>query len=248
MVLQSYRRTYALHAGTLVTLGRALRAQRDYPLAVSSIESALRIYMNIGKTYSPAAADALANVGATYKEGAEEDQTLSASRRAWILEQASGSLRGALNGSEQMYGEDHPMTGGILRLLAGVCDAQGHTEDGRRYRERAEANRQKNFQAEDANAASTLNMRGTSLINQGLYDEANAYLERALNIRVDTLGEQHFDTSTSLFKLGILLQLRGCDEEARQYLDRALAVRSAVCGQDHAATELVRDNLRLLSG
>ena len=204
------------NAGTLVVLGRALRAQRDYPLAVSSIESALTIYVNIGRTYSPAAADALANVGATYKEWAEAAQILSASQRARILEQASGSLHGALNGSEQMYGEDHPLTGGILRVLAGVCDARGDTEDGRRYRERAEANRSRNFEAEDADAASALNAHGTSLTGQGLYDEAHAYLERALRIRKDALGDQNFDTSTSLLKLGILFQLWGHYGQARR--------------------------------
>lgn len=234
------------NAGTLVVLGRALRAQRDYPLAVSSIESALNVNVNIGRTYSPAAADALANVGATYKEWAEEDQMLPASQRAQILEQASGALHGALNGSEQMYGEDHPMTGGILRVLAEVCQAQGHSEDGRRYRERAETNRRKNFQAGDEDAASTLNAQGTSLTNQGLYDEACAYMERILSIRKQTLGERNFDTSTSLFKLGVLLQLRGLDEEARQHLERALDARADTCGEMHPATELVRENLRLL--
>jgi tetratricopeptide (TPR) repeat protein len=231
------------NAGTLVNLGRALRAQMDYPTAVSSIESALKIYVNIGRTYSADAARALANVGATYKEWAE-DQTLSAPQRAHILDQASGALRGALNGSEQMYGEDYPMTGGILRVLAEVCDVQGDAENGRRYRERAEANRRTNFESEDAESASVLNAYGTALTGQGLYDEARAYLGRALGIREDALGERDFDTSTSLLKLGILLQLRGRGEEARAYLERALTVRSVVCGEGHAATGLVRDNLR----
>ena len=155
------------NAGTLVSLGRALRARRAYPQAVSSIESALTTYENIGIGYTRAVADALANAGATYKE-AEEVQMLPASLQARILEQANGALHGALNGSEQMYGEDHPMTGGILRVLAEVCEAQGYTEDGRRYRERAEANRQKNFQSEGVDAASVLNMQGRSLTNQGL--------------------------------------------------------------------------------
>ncbi len=205
----------------------------------------LIVYVDIGRTYSPAAADALANVGATYKEWAEEDQTLSAARRARILEQASGALHGALNGSEQMYGEDHPMTGGILQILAGVCDAQGSTGNGRRYRERAEANRQKNFHAADVDA-SVLDSYGTSLMGRGLYEEAQAYLERALSICEDTLGERDLDTSTSLFKLGILLQLRGRNMLARPYLEHALTARSHVCRKDHPATEVVRDNLRLL--
>lgn len=126
------------NAGTLVVLGRALSAQGDYPGAVSSINSALAVYMNICRTYSADSARALANVGAVYKEGAEEDQTLTAPQRAHVLDQASGALRGALNGCEHMYGEDHPMIGGILRALAEVCDAQGDNENGGRYRERAE--------------------------------------------------------------------------------------------------------------
>lgn len=192
-------------------------------------------------------ADALANLGVVFKEIAENG-VLSAQERTPTLEAASGCLREVLDGSEQMYGEGCPMTGGILRALAEVCAAQGQTEDSRRYRERAEANRRGNFEAEDADAAGTLNAHGTFLTSQGLYDEAQAYLERALSIREDTLGKQDFDTSTSLLKLGVLLQLRGRDAQARPCLERALAVRTSICGETHPATVLVRDNLRLLSG
>lgn len=54
--------------------------------------------------------------------------------------------------------------------------------------------------------------------------------------------------STILFKLGALCQLRGRDEQARPFLERALDVRKNVCGETHPATELVRENLRLLGG
>lgn len=236
------------NAGTLVTLGRALRALPDYPEAVRTINSALTLYMNIGRTYSADSARALANVGATYMEGAEEDQTLSASQRAHVLAQANGALHGALNGAEHMYGEGHPITGGILRVLAEVCEAQGDAENGRRYRERAEANRCANLELEDADGASALNAHGTALTGQGLYDEARAYLERALSIREKSPAERDFDISTILFKLGALCQLRGRDEQARPFLERALDVRKNVCGKTHPATELVRENLRLLSG
>ena len=178
-------------------------------------------------------------------EWAEQDDALSASQRAQFLEASSINLRGALDGSEQMYGEGHPMTGGILRTLAGVCDAQGHIEDGRRYRERAEANRRANFEAEDADANS-LNRYGTSLMGDGLYEEAQAYLECALRIRESTPGERQFDISTSLLKLGVLLQLQGRDREARPYLERARDIRASICGEDHPATELLRENITLL--
>ena len=82
-------------------------------------------------------------MGTMFKEWAEEEGTRPAQERAQVIEGASVYLHAALNGSEQMYGEDHPMTGGILRALSAVCDAQGHTEDGRRYREGAEANRRR---------------------------------------------------------------------------------------------------------
>ena len=235
------------NAGTLVTLGRALRAQRK-PIAVPTIESALKIYTDIGRTYSAEAVRALANVGFVYMEWAEQDQTLSISQRNHNLDQANGALHGALNGAQVLYGEDHPATGGILQVLARVCDAQGDTTNGREYREQSEANRRTNFELEDADPAHTLAAHGTSLIGHGLYDEAYAYLERALTLRENALGEQHFDTSTSLLILGALSQLRGHDNEARECLQRTLAIRSHLCGEDHAATELVRENLRLLDG
>lgn len=234
------------NAKTLILIGRALRAEKDHPMAAATLRSALAIYENISVRPPPVAASALSNLGAVLAEWAEHDGALSAPQRAQLLEGSSGWLRAALDGFEQMHGEGYPATGGILRALAGVCDAQGYTEDGRRYRERAEANRGANFEPEDGDAASVLNRYGTSLKGHGLYDEALAYLKRALSIREEVLGEQDFDTSTSLLKLGILLQLQGHDEEARRYLERAIDVRADVCGQLHPATELVRENLRLL--
>ena len=89
---------------------------------------------------------------------------------------------------------------------------------------------------------------GKSLVDWGLYDEALAYLERALEIHEDELGDRDFDTSAVLFKLGILHQLGGRNERARGNLQRALRARAEICGETHQATELVRENLRLLHG
>ncbi len=234
------------NAGTLVTFGAALRADGNHSQAVSRLMSALDVYKNISTTLPPAAAGALANVGALFPEWAGEAGAPPAPNRAQGLEGASVYLHAALDGCEQMYGEEDHRTGGLLRALAEVCDEQGNTEDGRRYRERAEASRRANFAAEDADAAGALSAQGTSLMSYGLYDEAQAYLERALGIREEAMGEWDFDTSTSLFKLGILFQLRRRDAQARPYLERALAVRMEVCGERHPATELVRENLTLL--
>jgi tetratricopeptide (TPR) repeat protein len=210
------------------------------------VRSALDIYGDVTRTAAPAVARALANLGSIFAEWAEEDGTLSVKQRAQLREIAGGSLQAALTGSEHGYGEDHPMTGGLNQALGEVRGAQGAAEDARRHRERAEACRWLNLRGKDAEAAVAINEAGGALVASGLYDEAQAYLERALAIREGVLKERNFVTSTSLFKLGILFQLRGRNTGACQYLERALAARSHVCGEDHPATEVVRDNLRLL--
>src|SRR5215211_1900028 len=233
------------NAGTLVIVGRALRAQRDYQGSVEHRECPNDIHEHRQNLLRGCCLDASKCWSRVQGVGGGRPDTVRSTASA---DPRSGQ-RLAAGGTERIRTDVRrrsPHDGGILRILAGVCDAQGHSEDGRRYRERAEANCQKNFQGEDANAASALNAHGTSLTGQGLYDEAHAYLECALRIREQVLGERDFDTSTSLLKLGILFQLWGRDAQARPYLERALAVHAGVCGEDYPATDLVRENLRLL--
>lgn len=234
------------NAGGLIILGRALRAGEDYPSAAALLRSALAIYQNISASPPPVAASALANLGAVLGEWVKRDEALPVPQRAHFLQESVNCLSIALNGVEQMYGEKDPFTGGVLRALAGVCDAQGYTEDARSYRERADASRRANFEA-DKVSASALDRHGTSLMNHGLYDEAQAYLERALRLREDTPREQRFDISTNLLRLGVLFQLQGRDADARPYLERARDIRVELCGEDHPATELLRENIALLN-
>lgn len=231
------------NAGTLVMLGSALRAMGDRMQAATSVTRALDVYEIVVVTASPAVSKAFANLGSIIAEEVELEGTLADTQ---ILELASGLLRMALTGSEGGYGEDHPMTGGLVRALGAIREAQGAVDDARRYRERAEACRRLNLRGGDAEAAGTISEAARSLMGWGLYDEAQAYLERALTVREDILGELNFDTSTSFFELGILHQIRGSDAQARQHLKRALDIRAIACGQTHPATELVRENLSLL--
>ncbi len=120
--------------------------------------------------------------------------------------------------------------------------------EARQLRERADACRRRNLRGADAQAATEISVAARSLIDWVLHGEAQAYLERALEIRESALGERNFDASAILFKLGILHQLGGRDEQARKHLQQALPVRAEICGKTHPATELVRENLRLLDG
>jgi len=233
------------NAGTLVVRGAALRALRLHQHAATSVGGALKIYEGVGATAGPAAGAALSNLGSILAEWAEEDG-VPAAQRAQLLAPAAGWLRVALTGAERGYGEDHPITGGLLRAMGAVLEAQGVNEEARRYLERGEACRRRNLRADDAQAPIEISGAVRSLMAWGLYDEAQAYLERALEIREHALGQQNFDTSAVLFKLGILHQLGGRDEQARQHLQRPLRVRAEICGETNPATELVRENLRLL--
>jgi tetratricopeptide (TPR) repeat protein len=233
------------NAGTLVMRGAALRALGLYLEAAASVRCALDVYEAVGMATTPAAGGGLSNLGSIFAELAEAEGVYE-EQRPQLREMAAGWLLAALVGSEHGYGEDHPITGGLNRAYGTVRDAQGADEEARHHRERAEACRRLNLRGQDSEAAIAINEAGGWLVNWGLYDEAQVYLGRALAIRESILGGRTFDTSTSLFKLGILFQLRGRDAWARDYLERAWAARSDVCGEDHPATEIVRDNLRLL--
>ncbi|MDP8926259.1 MAG: tetratricopeptide repeat protein [Actinomycetota bacterium] len=213
--------------------------------AATSVREALKIYEGVGATAGPAAGATLLNLGCILAEWAEEDG-VPAAQRAQLLAPAAGWLRAALTGAERGYGEDYRITGGLLRAMGAVLEAQGANEEARRHLERGEACRRRNLRADGTQAAIAISGAVRSLMAWGLYDEAQAYLERALEIREHALGQQNFDTSAVLFKLGILHQLGGRDEQARQHLQRALRVRAEICGETNPATELVRENLRLL--
>jgi tetratricopeptide (TPR) repeat protein len=233
------------NAGTLVMRGAALRALGIYPDTMTSVENALSIYGAVTAHVPPEAAQTLANLGSILAELAENDGVYEW-QRPQLREMAGKWLQLALTASERGYGEDHPMTGGLNGALGSVRDAQGATQDARAHRVRAEACRRINLGGTDARAADAINGAGRSLMGWGLYDEAQAYFQRTLEIRENVLGERSFGTSTSHFNLGILLQLRGRDEQARHDLKRALAIRRDVCGESHPATEMVRENLRIL--
>lgn len=234
-------------ANTLVMRGSALRALNLYAEALESVTSALDIYGDVTRGVSEDAGRVLATLGAIFAEAAEDDGVYEW-QRASLRELAGNWLQTALTGSQDGYGEDHPITGGLHRALGQIREAQGAHGDAQSHFEHAESCRESNLWDADAGAAATINRVGRSLIEWGLYDEAQAYLERVLEIRVDVLEEQSFVTSQSFFNLGALFQLRGWNGQAREMLQRALDIRSDVCGETHPATELVRENLRLLDG
>lgn len=240
-----FGRNHERKAGTLVARGQALWALGREPEALDSIKQALDVYREVASGPSEDADRAFANFGCLHAEIAEHRDVYEC-QRAPLRENARCYLQLALNGVERGYGEDHPVTGGLNRALGKVHEAQGAGSEARNHLQRAAACCNAYLSGTDEEAAGNLNRWGKVLVEWGLYDEARAYLERAVEIRLGVLGEHDFRTSNSFFKLGVLFQIRGQNEHALEALQRALDARAAVCGEDHPATELVRENLRLL--
>ena len=167
-------------------------------------------------------------------------------KREETLRSARECLEEALTLSEGLYGEESPITGGILRALAGVAYVEDRQEDEVSYRERAEAIRQKALATVDLDTVDDLDKVAKALGERGLYEEALVYQERSLELRSQTLEERSFEAARSLFNMACLLQLQGRDAEARSYLEQALAACEEVPGECEPFTELVQENLTIL--
>jgi CHAT domain-containing protein/tetratricopeptide (TPR) repeat protein len=112
--------------------------------------------------------------------------------------------------------------------------------------EKALAIRKKVLGEQHVDTASSLNILGVLLEEQGDYASARPYYEQALAVRKKVLGEQHPDTATSLNNLGLLLYAQGNYASARPYYEQALAIYKKVLGEQHPDTATLLDNLGLL--
>jgi tetratricopeptide (TPR) repeat protein len=217
--------SHGRYAGTAMTLGSALRAQKRYRDARARLEHALKIHRRVLPEEHSVIAKNLMSLGALLEEQANRDGSLLATEQEEVLRSAHKYLEEALTLSEALHGRDHGITGGILRVLADVTNTAGHLEDERLYRERAEAIRRQHFASVDVDTASELDRGAMALAERGLYEEATAYQRYSLQLRSEAFGEKSLEAAVSLFALSRLLLLQGLDEQARPYLKQVLVAR-----------------------
>lgn len=239
---EEFGEAHERNAGTRLTRARALLALVEHVEALEDLGRVLDTHHKVSSGVPEQAAMAMALRGTIFAAGAE-DETLDEANRTMLLEQADTWLDLALKAAGDGYGEQHPVTGALHRVLGSIKEAQGAPDDTRDHREKAESCRRYNMKGTDLRAASTMQAAGSTLMSWGLYDEAQVYLEGALNLRANVAGEQDFETSKTLCQLGVLFQLQGNDAQARQYFERALSARAQTCGAEHPATRIVRENL-----
>lgn len=232
------------YANTSMTLGSALRAQKDYRLARIHLKKALDIHKEVMEEENEEITRNLMNLGALLVEQVEREGSLSVSERQEALGSALVYLEEALTVSKKLHSEDHPTTGGVLRALASVAYAEARHEDEVSYRERAEAIRQRAF--DSAATSDELYQDAMQLGQRGFYDEAIVYQQHSLELSAATFGRESLQAATSMLGLSGLLQLHGLDGEACPHLEHALAIYKSLLGEHDPSTELVRESLSIL--
>lgn len=228
-----------------LTRARTQLAIGERERAVEDLQYVLHINRTVASSVSEQATMAVAIQGNIMAQ-ATADAGLHEADRTYWLEWAYTWLDQALKAAEDRYGQEHPVTGALHRVLGTIREARGDSEAARENLERAEACRRHNLEGAGQGSAAMIHTSAINLMYWGLYDEAHVYLEHALDLKLNVADEWDFETSKSLLKLGVLSQLQRNGTKARHYFDRTLAARSHTCGADHPATRIVRENIELL--
>lgn len=229
--------------GTARYLGRMLRAQKNYREARRRFKQALTTHRAVAVGEDADHLRNVANLGTLLKEQADLDGSLTRDEREESIGSACACLQEALGLSENLHGEEHPLTGGIARVLAEVYEAEGRQEQATSHRQRADAARKQVFERVQAGNGTDVGQYTTALLEHGLHDEATAYEERALSLHVRAFGAESPQGTAALFHFGWLLRLQGRDAEACPYLERAVAIREKYLGRDDPVAELMRESL-----
>lgn len=233
------------HANTTMRYGAVLGLLGDFEGARSRLESALRVHRRILQEENTRIVKNLILLGALLAGEAERGGGSTVAQRQEILEAARVHLGEALGPLSQQWGEDHPLTAGVMQVAANVAEAQGRQPNASSLRAKADAIRGAVLRGTDADYIGN----GTEIFAaRGLYDEAELYGRRALELRRSPDAGGGLRVAEVQFALGRLLLLLGRDPEAAQHLEEALALREAGLGRGDPATELVRDCLTYLRG
>lgn len=253
----SYRRALDIHEGleeteheryadTTMRYGAVLGLLGDFEGARSRLESALCVHRRVLQEENTRIVKNLILLGALLAGEAEGGRGSTAAQRQKILEAARMHLGEALGYLGQGWGENHPLTAGVMWVAASVAEAEGHHADASSLRAKAGAIRRAVLRGADADFIG----KGTEIFAaRGLYDEAELYGRRALELRRSATAGGDLEVAEVEFALGrLLLLLGGRDAEAAQHLEEALTLREASLGRGDPATELVRDCLTYLRG
>ncbi|MEM1057421.1 MAG: serine/threonine-protein kinase [Bacteroidota bacterium] len=139
-----------------------------------------------------------------------------------LLVQASGAR-----------GTDSLFRASVLVERGRVEQDRGRSADAEPFYREALALQRQRLGAEHPDVAATLEMVGTSLLEQDRLDDAAPVLSDVLAIRQDVLGDTHPQTASARFNLAALARNRERYDEALVVFREVLAFDRAALGPDH---------------
>ncbi|MEL6615859.1 MAG: tetratricopeptide repeat protein, partial [Bacteroidota bacterium] len=122
---------------------------------------------------------------------------------------------------------------GVLIELGRLEQDRGRPAEAEPYYRQALAVRRQRLRADHPEIATTLEMVGTSLLEQDRLDEAAPVLEEVLTMRQSLLGDTHPQTASARFNLAALARNRERYDEALAVFREVLAFDREALGPDH---------------
>lgn len=231
------------YANTSMALGAALGLLGNFDDARFHLERALCLYRRILPEEDTRIVKNLILLGALLTGEVNRDGGSTGEQGREILDAARGHLEEALDNLSQRWGDDHPLTAGVMSVAADVAAAEGRLEDEASLRAKADVIRTTVLHGANAEFIG----EGTEIFaSRGLYGEAELYGKRTLDLRRSAAEGGSLEVAEAKLALGCLFLLLGRDAEAAPHLQEAFNLREAILGTDDPATELVRDCLSYL--
>lgn len=213
---------------TTVLLGNLASAEQmlgDYPAAISRLQEALTLRIELLGADHPKIAPLRFNLANTYS-------------KAGRYREAVGEYELAIESVEARLGPDHFEVANFYTGRGVALKKQGRYEDARRDYEHALGVMRKSVGADAPQVAMLLANLGNLSKRTGDPDKALEFHQQALAIREKRLGGEHSDIASSLDDIGSLLRAQGRVEDALGRHQRALEIRTKILGEEHPSLAL----------
>ena len=262
---------HVAHATARAALGRVQEAKGDYPAAIATLVTALRLHATVdsGSAEYWAAAAELANThfyagnydtadslnrlvlaadrerrGPGHPAVAEDLINLGATEfERGKYPEAEAYYREALAINRAWYGADHHAVAANLTMLGRVMIRALRWEEASGALGEALAVRERVFGPDHPNVASTLNELGTVALRRERWDEAEKYYQRATAIYRSAYNGKHYLIGIGLSNLGSVGMGRGDNAAAEGYLREALLRFQETLAPDHSNIGIVKTKL-----
>lgn len=240
----------------------AAKQKGDYRAAISEMEAALKLAIEIAGENDPLTAALYNGMGNAYLEQGNHAQALAAYEKVLAINiklkgdkdpglataynniglvyRKKGAYDRALEYYERAvaviraaHGESHESLETILNNMGSVWDEKGDYDKALSYYHRALAIGQKAHGDMHSSLANNYNNIGAAWKNKGDFTKALQYYDKALQIDIKTYGESHPEVARRLHNIGSALSNKGEYDKAQEYHTRALQMGIKTLGENH---------------